>query len=638
MKTKIFIILLTIIAVSSASGQSTLYENGRYEYDKENYEGALTNFNEIIENFYELNKYTNPKKSEIYFRRAQTLYKLNKDEELIINDLRKSMEFAFMPYTLELYCELATQTSPSILDGIILTPMQQNNGYITYLISLVYAKSVNYFDRFKAFDYLEKSFQLGYKDKDVIRKNHDLYKKVDFNKYITLLNNYNIVEDKYALLIKNYVENQINKWQQKGKFEKTIDYQKRVNVEAREKMIDYYTQHYIDSVGAATFNLKFTQNEYDPDNEVFKIIFSELNEIYLPVPIHEARTFDSNFKNLLYTNQKFTLYNNKFELIHLDIVNPVNDKIYSYDSKEIPEFTSNQLVLNFDDVNIELNNNPVNRPNNQSVNKISVGRSDVDMKIPISQVGRTNTYALIIGNEDYQSYQTNLSSEQNVEFAVNDAKIFQEYCHKTLGVPSENIIFETNIGVVRMKQVFNQISSVIKNLNGEAEVIIYYAGHGYPDEITKEPYLIPVDVSSNSLALAINLKDVYNQLTEYPSKKIVVFLDACFTGGGRELGLLASRGVKIKPKENILTGNLVVFSASSGNQSALPYYEKGHGMFTYYLLKKLQETSGRVSLGTLDEYLHQNVSVKSSMVNNREQNPHTSMSKSISENWLSWEL
>jgi len=35
-----------------------------------------------------------------------------------------------------------------------------------------------------------------------------------------------------------------------------------------------------------------------------------------------------------------------------------------------------------------------------------------------------NRYALIIGNEDYKSYQTTLSSEQNVDYAVNDATVF----------------------------------------------------------------------------------------------------------------------------------------------------------------------------------------------------------------------
>ena len=264
--------------------------------------------------------------------------------------------------------------------------------------------------------------------------------------------------------------------------------------------------------------------------------------------------------------------------------------------------------------------------------------SDVDLNIPINNNKSDYRFALIIGNEDYKSYQTGLKAEQNVEFAVNDAEVFKKYCINALGIPEENVIFETNIGVVRMKQAFNQISSIIKNLNGEAEIIIYYAGHGFPDEKTKEPYLIPVDVSSNSLELAINLKDLYTQLTINPSKRVLVFLDACFTGGGRKMGLLASRGVKIKPNENVLTGNLVVFNASSENQSALPYYEKGHGMFTYFLLKKIQETNGDLSLKDLDDYLHKNISIKSSIINNREQNPHTNISSGISNKWSEWKL
>jgi hypothetical protein len=138
--------------------------------------------------------------------------------------------------------------------------------------------------------------------------------------------------------------------------------------------------------------------------------------------------------------------------------------------------------------------------------------------------------------------------------------------------------------------------------------------------------------------LAINLKDLYRQLTIYPSKRVLIFLDACFTGGGRELGLLASRGVKIQPKENVLSGNLVVFSGSSGDQSALPYYEKGHGLFTYYLLKKIQESNGNLTLKELEEYLHKNVSIKSSIENNRVQNPHTNISRSIIDEWEEWKL
>ena len=73
---------------------------------------------------------------------------------------------------------------------------------------------------------------------------------------------------------------------------------------------------------------------------------------------------------------------------------------------------------------------------------------------------------------------------------------------------------------------------------------------------------------------------------------MTVFLDACFSGGGREAGLIASRGIKVTPKKDGLTGNIVVFSATSADQTAMSYKEKHHGMFTYFLLKKLQESNG----------------------------------------------
>ena len=54
--------------------------------------------------------------------------------------------------------------------------------------------------------------------------------------------------------------------------------------------------------------------------------------------------------------------------------------------------------------------------------------------------------------------------------------------------------------------------------------------------------------------------------------------------------LASARGVAIKAKQNHPQGNMVVLSAAQGDETAHPYTEKGHGLFTYYLLKKLKET------------------------------------------------
>ncbi len=262
--------------------------------------------------------------------------------------------------------------------------------------------------------------------------------------------------------------------------------------------------------------------------------------------------------------------------------------------------------------------------------------SDIDIEIPEIPSSNPNRFALIIGNEDYSSFQTSLNTESNVEYALHDAEIFKEYAIKIIGIPNDNIIMVLNAKAIEMHQAIDQVTNIIKNMQGKAELYVYYAGHGFPDEQTREPYLIPVDVTGTGLQFAIKQTEFFKKITEYPTKRVVVFMDACFSGGGRNQGLLASRGVKIKPKENLLKGNMVVFSASSGEQSSLPYKDKQHGLFTYFLLKKLKETQGYLNFKDLSDYLTSEVAIRSVMINNKEQNPQTRVSYELGDSWESW--
>jgi uncharacterized caspase-like protein len=189
---------------------------------------------------------------------------------------------------------------------------------------------------------------------------------------------------------------------------------------------------------------------------------------------------------------------------------------------------------------------------------------------------------------------------------------------------------------VEMHRGINQLNNLMKATRGNGEAIVFFAGHGFPDEKTKEGHLIPVDVSGNDLEFAIKLKDLYTKLNEHPSKGVTVFLDACFSGGGREQGLLAARAVRVKPRDESIKGNMVVLSASAGNESALPFRNKYHGMFTYYLLKALQDSEGNITMGELVDYVTNKVSTSSIIHNSKEQNPTLNVSLEISENWKEW--
>lgn len=225
-----------------------------------------------------------------------------------------------------------------------------------------------------------------------------------------------------------------------------------------------------------------------------------------------------------------------------------------------------------------------------------------------------------------------------MSFAVRDAEVFKEYCTQTLGFEERNVFLITNATSAEMNQKIDLITQIVQRIENVTDLVFYYAGHGFPDELTREPYLMPVDVSASYLKAAIKLSDVYKKLSNSGADKVTVFLDACFSGGGREQGLLAARAVRIRPKEELLSGNLVVFSATSNEQSALPFNEKQHGMFTYFLLKKLQETKGTVDYGTLHEYLRKNVSVESLRVNQKAQDPRTRISPSAKDVWETWKL
>ena len=269
--------------------------------------------------------------------------------------------------------------------------------------------------------------------------------------------------------------------------------------------------------------------------------------------------------------------------------------------------------------------------------EISIGSltSDVDNNIPVNPVKHPNRYAIVIGNEDYTSFQRGLNKEANVPFAVADATSFKNYCLNVLGVTQDNAFLLTNATTGQMTREIDRVLKIISKNSGDAELIFYYAGHGYPDK-DNEPYIMPVDVTAQDLKNGIKLNDLYDRFSKLDIARVTLFLDACFSGGGRDAGLLAARAVRITPVEGTLDGNLVVFAATESDQRALPYPEKQHGMFTYFLLKKLQETNGNISYEELSNYLRKNVSLYSLRINNAEQDPIVKFSAKLNKEWGSF--
>lgn len=258
--------------------------------------------------------------------------------------------------------------------------------------------------------------------------------------------------------------------------------------------------------------------------------------------------------------------------------------------------------------------------------------SDVDLNIPFTGINNTNTFVVIIANENYGKLA-------NAPFALNDGNTFALYCKRTLGIPEKNILQFNDATYGSMKAAFSDLRLINDVVGADMKVIFYYAGHGAPDDATLDPYLIPVDAARVNKDVCVPLASIYADLGRMNLRSCTVFLDACFSGATRDGSMVvAARGIARVPKKQGLSGKIAVFSATSEDQTALPYNEKGHGMFTYFLLKRLQETQGNTSLIDLKDYLHENVTRNSSIINRKDQTPTLLTSPSASTEWDSWKL
>ena len=436
---------------------------------------------------------------------------------------------------------------------------------------------------------------------------------------------------------RRYVESRINRWQKKGDYEKTADWQKRVNETTRKQKVNEYVKdaekQYLAGY-AKRQSFKFTLGNYDPDNEVFLVKESQWGDLLVSVPIADAQYVGKNWSSCT-TNPHYDLAGTEVVLQSIDFTFP-NKKTYTYKPSQNLTYAQADIQYNFDPIDLNLGSNTSSpQPKGQQTiqqKQLTIGKSAVDTNIPKTNNVNDKTFVVIVANEDYESVAT-------VPFAKNDGNTFKKYCINTLGIPEKNIHLRENATLNNMRSELGWLKQVCEAYKGEASVIFYYAGHGIPDENDKSAYLLPTDGDGRYIQSGYKLDNLYQNLGSMLAKSVTVFMDACFSGSQRGSGMLASaRGIALKSKAGVPQGNMVVFSAAQGDETAYPNNEQGHGMFTYYLLKKLQETQGDVTLKDLGDYITTNVSQQSIVINSKSQTPCVTPASAVADSWQSWKL
>jgi uncharacterized caspase-like protein len=160
-------------------------------------------------------------------------------------------------------------------------------------------------------------------------------------------------------------------------------------------------------------------------------------------------------------------------------------------------------------------------------------------------------------------------------------------------------------------------------------VFVYYSGHGAPNPRTGDAYLVPYDGDPSFIdQTGYSLKRMYEALGKLPAKEIIVALDSCFSGaGGRSVLAEGARPLVMNLQTSFaLSGNIKVMAAASGDQISSTYKDKGHGLFTYFMLKGIKnedvvKPDGSIAVNALFSYVKPQVERIARKQYNNEQTP-----------------
>ena len=241
----------------------------------------------------------------------------------------------------------------------------------------------------------------------------------------------------------------------------------------------------------------------------------------------------------------------------------------------------------------------------------------------IKAKANNNRVALIVGIEKYEDSPV-------ASYANMDAKFFYEYARKAFGVSISNtklLIDEDASEKAILKVVKKWLPAKI---NRNTELIIFFAGHGLASNDGKELYILPHDTDTDLLEdTAISRSKLYEDIIKLKPKKVVMFMDTCYSGISRdEKTLLASaRPLRLltDESEGDMPSNFTVFSASQISQMSSGLKEAKHGIFSYYLMKGLegkadQNSDKKITNGELLDYMNEQVAMKAAELG-RTQNP-----------------
>ncbi|NVJ61857.1 MAG: caspase family protein [Gammaproteobacteria bacterium] len=356
-----------------------------------------------------------------------------------------------------------------------------------------------------------------------------------------------------------------------------------------------------------------TAKSYDAEKQQMHVLFKSSNQNYqrdlvLNVPLEQAREVYDNVDLLdlalfyTYDQQQLELVNIKAKYNNTEFTGDIANSQYKPEALEVVLDGKSSTVmpeLEMQNPNL-IDSFEVNSRLSVADNTAADELKGLLDKVSAVEPNSTNWF-FNLSIEDY-------ANSDQVAYARNSGEIMSDVAKKVLGVP-ERHVYELIDRDATSGAIKDKLRLMLDNVAEGDTVYFYYSGHGIPAIPENEPYILPQDKIPDYITddPFFKLDNLYKTLSSSKASKIVVMVDSCFSGATD--GVSVIKGVaasRLAPKKvSIDPERMVVITAGRDKEYSNMYQEKGHRLFSYYLMKSMID--GNRDIGALYQDVYDQV-------------------------------
>ena len=442
----------------------------------------------------------------------------------------------------------------------------------------------------------------------------------------------------FSVYAKDKVMNRVNEWQLQEPDETIPDWEVRVNDETFMARLEGLEMRYEAEYAAANSigSPKFNVGQYDtlsgtvPVDVVDHGTRGRHFHIDLPVPEEEVGDVLKNWDRLK-ADFQYCINGDRIAVAKAEFTFP-GRRTYIWTD---PDSSGGRTIL----LDYDLEKLDFSLPGKiyrQMLQSEADSLTEVDTDVDIPQYGGSgegsDMYAVIIANQNY-------ATGMKVPYAINDGRVFREYCRLRLNIPEDNIAYLTDADAEDISSLEQWLDRIAPLLDSDSRILLYFSGQCLLDKGVGETYLLPVDYSSMGVQSGLGLRNLYRRISGWNVDDALFLVDATY-------GKVSRNGMRINvfkdgdtPEEWLRPEDrMVVFFAAQEDEAALPYPRKRHGLFTYFLLKALQQHPDGISFGTLFDFISDNVRAVAQRLYGVVQRPAVYSSEWDGEAWREFSL